>query len=198
MILILSVGGIVRNTAVVGGLVVLLLFVGPTLTSPEAAAQEYGELQGVFEEVPASAEAGGSFPLRGAGFAPNSTIEVLLVQNASGQEVGPGTATADDSGTLATGVALPPDLEPGPYTLTASGIAVDGGSRVLAADLQIQGDLEETGFAVIPDPISSGSGGIQESSGGGGFPLALGGGLLVLGVGLLIAGAWWLFNPVVR
>ena len=175
------VGGSVRLTVVVGSLFVLVA-VGASLAAPEAAAQQYAESQGALDEVPTSAEKGSAVPLRGDGFAPNSTVEVLLIVNASGEALGPGIAAVDDQGILATALALPETLEPGTYTIRASGIAVDGGSRVLSGGFVIEGESAAAELPIVPGSGSSGGG-------GGMAAVAI---IFVFVAGLVIVGGlWW-------
>lgn len=175
------VGGSVRR-AVVAGCLFALVVVGASVASPQAAAQQYDASQGALEEVPASAGKGGSVPLRGDGFAPNSTVEVLLVVDASGETMGPGLAAVDDRGILATALALPESLEPGSYTIQASGVAVDGGSRVLSGGFVIEGETAAAELPIVPvSGPSGGAGGMAAVA----IPFALVAGLLIIG------GLWW-------
>lgn len=133
------------------GIASALLVVGMlALTSPTATAQEYGESLGDLEDVPASAVAGESIPMRGSGFAAASILDVSLIANATGEIILLGTVTVGADGTINTSVVIPADVDRGFYTLSAAGTAVDGGSRILSAGLEVVESTPSTTASTSP------------------------------------------------
>jgi len=115
----------VKRIAYVG---LLTIATACLVAAPAAVAQEYvgeaGDLDVTMSATPT---------VSGAGFAANSAVFLTLTVNSTGEVIELATLETDSLGTLSGSVMLPDDLEPGTFTLTATGVTEDGASRVLSA-----------------------------------------------------------------
>ena len=108
----------------------VVMFALLILASASAAkAQEYGESRGALT-VRSYLE------VSGEGFSANSAVKMELVNDATGERIDLGTTTVDDTGALAGSIAIPDGLATGTYTLTGTGVAADGVTRVLSVTLK--------------------------------------------------------------
>ncbi|MCW2581653.1 MAG: hypothetical protein JWQ53_443 [Klenkia sp.] len=96
-----------------------------------------------------SVTAGQKLTLQGAGFAPNSTVQLTLFS----APVSLGTVVTDENGSFSVEVTLPANLTNGTHTLVATGINPDGTTRNLVITVTVSGGvvtdaatLANTGF----------------------------------------------------
>ena len=87
-------------------------------------------------------EAGDTVTVTGGGFAPGSTVTIVL--DVDGTEVELGTATADDDGNISVEVTIPADVA-GSGVLLAKGTTADGGTRELGIRIS-GGQVEQLAF----------------------------------------------------
>ncbi|MEA3502571.1 MAG: hypothetical protein U9R47_07335, partial [Actinomycetota bacterium] len=128
-------------------LIFLVSLVWAVVAPSIAMAQEYGPSLGDLRDVPTIVRAGEWVALRGTGFAASSDVEISLMANDLGDTAVLGGVVVDDEGTLETSVPLSDDVEPGAYTISASGDTVDGGVRVLSTALQVVPEDTDTTVA---------------------------------------------------
>jgi len=112
--------------------------------------------------------AGQKLTLQGAGFAPNSTVQLTVFST----PVSLGTTVADGTGAFSAEVTIPAGLTNGTHHLVASGVDASGAVRNLVTEVTLSGGtpaLAYTGFSPAP---------------------YIGGGLVLLlaGAGLVVAG----------
>lgn len=139
--------------------------------APVAMAQEYGgSSEGLVVDV-----ADGTLEVSGDGFMPNSAVRVALTSQDTGQTIDLGVLSSDASGAVAGQFSLPDDLPPGRFTLSVTGMAADGSTRVLSSELEV---------------TSGGAEVVEEPSGG--LPAGAIAGIAV-GAAALVAAGWWLF-----
>jgi len=102
-----------------------------TLVGPTAAAQEYATETGDLElETTITV----TITLSGDGFVPNSIV--FVTATIDGVEIELGTIPTDELGAFAGEIVLPGDLEPGTYTIVATGVTEVGATRVLTSSLE--------------------------------------------------------------
>jgi hypothetical protein len=149
------------------------------IATPAAFAQGYGPSLGDLGGVASNVAPGSQVSFTGDGFAPGGDLDVVLTSDSDGSVTELGTAVAGQDGTAHASFAVPEGLAPGAYTLSVSGGALDGGTRVLSAGLQV-------------NPQGAGS----SSGTGSAVPFIIG------GIVLLIAAAgglfWWRSRNVYR
>lgn len=103
-----------------------------------ASAQPYPPSEDEGTVNRSTVEAGGSVIFCGDGFAPGSTVTILVDEEVEG------TRTADAEGEFCTTITLD---EPGTYELSGVGVDADGGARVVTATVTVvaAGGLPRTG-----------------------------------------------------
>jgi hypothetical protein len=176
--------------------VMLALIVwGLMVVSPAAIAQEYGESLGDLAPLPALVADAETVPLQGSGFAAGSTVEISLMSNETGEVVSLGVATTESSGDLDASVSVPEGLAPGAYTISVSGEAVDGGTRVLTGSLQAGEETtgSETTSTVGGDDSEALAVEDDDGSGGGVPPAVVVGAVVVVSIAVA-GGAFWLLS----
>lgn len=112
---------------------------------------------------------GQSITVSGTGYAPFSTVTVLVYSSPTVL----GTAVADENGAFTFTGTLPAGLAAGSHTLVAAGIDVDGNPRYLTQAITVGADTDSGGLAYTGADIA--------------LPLAGGAAALLLGGGLLVA-----------
>jgi len=122
-----------------------LLALAVLAVMPGAVAQQYGESQGTLA-------VSHLMEVSGDGFSPGSTVKMGLRRDGTDETTDLGSLACDGAGRLAGAIALPEGLPGGRYTLTATGVTLDGATRVLSAELQVPG----SGSDETPDESSDG------------------------------------------
>ncbi|GHE11628.1 fibronectin type III domain-containing protein [Klenkia taihuensis] len=110
--------------------------------------------------------AGQTLTLQGSGYAPNSTVELLVFSS----PVSLGTVVTDENGSFSVEVTVPANLANGTHHLVATGVDANGNVRNLVITVTVSGGvatLATTGFDAVPVAV------------GGGLVLLTGAGLLV-------------------
>ncbi|SDF68600.1 fibronectin type III domain-containing protein [Klenkia brasiliensis] len=110
--------------------------------------------------------AGQKITLEGTGYAPNSTVELLVYSS----PVSLGTVVTDENGSFSVEVTVPANLANGTHHLVATGVDPSGNVRNLVIAVTVSGGqavLATTGFDAVPVAV------------GGGLVLLAGAGLLV-------------------
>ena len=116
------------------GLVAVLLLVAV----PVAQAQEYGESVGdLVLESPGPHNPGDAPSFSGEGFLPGSDVSMTLLANADGAITDMGVVTADAAGAIVGAFVVPLDASDGTYTVSATGVAADGATRILSARIVV-------------------------------------------------------------
>lgn len=123
----------VRVLAAVGIMVVTLALV---LLAPSATiAQPYGpSVQGTLTVSDETVGPGQSITVSGKGFKAASSISLVFESLPTSL----GTTSSDASGAFAKQVTIPADAALGSHTITATGPAPDGGTRVLSRAVNVQ------------------------------------------------------------
>ena len=110
--------------------------------------------------------AGQKVTLQGSGYAPNSTVQLVVYSS----PVTLGTVVADQDGNFSIEVTVPATLANGTHHLVATGVDANGNVRNLVITVMVNGGvavLATTGFDAVPVAV------------GGALVLLVGGGLLV-------------------
>jgi hypothetical protein len=131
--------GIVAVATIAG-----LMIVGALWLAPAASAQPYGGTTGPLTVT----RSGDVWNVSGTGFMADSQVTLMLTGD-GGTEVTLGALFADSSGALAGSVPVPDGLDPGVYTLSATGVSADGATRVLSAAVTVT-EEGETGVPSAP------------------------------------------------
>ncbi len=117
--------------------VILLIIGSAALTAaPLAFAQEYAQETGDLELTRPKV-----LTLSGDGFVADSVVFLTLTATGTDQVIDLGTLETDSTGAFSGSITLPDDLEPGMYTLSATGVTEDGATRVLSAEASLGGDV---------------------------------------------------------
>jgi hypothetical protein len=170
---------------------VVIALIGPLtvvslgLWASPAAAQPYtpggGPLQTSTGSAPVAT--GSSVSVAGSGFAPGASVSIFIASTPTLV----GTATTNSSGRFVASIVIPPGLESGTHTLTATGPAADGGTVSLTAKIVVNGEVTSasSGFVQAASEGSAPSGlpftGADIAQGGTvGIALILLGGLIFL------------------
>lgn len=106
-----------------------------------ASAQNY-DVDGSLDVDVSTIEAGDTVTVTGGGFAPGSTVTIVL--DVDGTEIELGTAAADDDGNISVEVTIPAEFA-GSGVLLAKGTTADGGVRELGVRIA-GGQVEELAF----------------------------------------------------
>lgn len=105
-----------------------------SLGVPIANAQQYEDEVGDLDlEVTVSI----TVTLSGEGYVGDSVVYVTLTSDDGEQVVDLGTIPTDDQGRFFGDVTLPEGLEPGTYTIAATGVTSQGATRVLSAPVGV-------------------------------------------------------------
>ena len=118
--------------------VVSLLIIGSVCltVAPVAVAQEYAQETGDLELTKNLI-----LTLSGDGFVGDSVVFVTVTANGTDEVIDLGTLEVDSTGAFSGLITLPDDLEPGIHTISATGVTVDGATRVLSVEVSIGGDV---------------------------------------------------------
>ena len=117
--------------------VILLIIGSAALTAaPLAFAQEYAQETGDLELTRPKV-----LTLSGDGFVADSVVFLTLTATGTDQVIDLGTLETDSTGAFSGSITVPDDLEPGMYTLSATGVTEDGATRVLSAEASLGGDV---------------------------------------------------------
>lgn len=154
----------------------------PAVHKPSAVpAVDDGDLTGANGPI-TSAVAGQKVVLRGEGYLPGSTVELLVYST----PVSLGTATVGPDGTFVAEVTLPADLAAGSHHLVATGVDENGDVRNLVIEVAVTAD--GTATVTSAQATDGDQGGLAYTGAdiavpaiGGLAALAVGGGLLVAG-----------------
>jgi len=112
-----------------------------SLGVPVASAQQYEDEVGDLDlEVTVSI----TVTLSGEGYVGDSVVYVTLTSDDGEQVVELGTIPTDDQGRFFGDVALPEGLEPGTYTIAATGVTSEGATRVLSAPVGVGQEIALT------------------------------------------------------
>ena len=122
-----------RPRAVVSLLIIGLVW---STAAPLAAAQEYAPETGDLELTKNLI-----LTLSGDGFVGDSVVFVTVTANGTDEVIDLGTLEVDSTGAFSGLITLPDDLEPGIHTISATGVTVDGATRVLSVEVSIGGDV---------------------------------------------------------
>ncbi|MCO7218408.1 fibronectin type III domain-containing protein [Klenkia sp. PcliD-1-E] len=140
---------------------------GPA-TPSAVPSQDNGDITGPAGPI-SKLTAGQKLTLQGDGFAPLSTVQLLVYSS----PVSLGTVVTDGSGRFSVEVTIPAGLANGTHHLVATGVDADGNTRNLVVQVTVSGgvvtdaSLATTGFTAVPVAV------------GGGLVLLTGAGLLV-------------------
>lgn len=140
------------------------LISGPSIPS-SVPAQDNGDITGPAGPI-SKITAGQKITLQGSGFAPNSTVQLLVYSS----PVSLGTVVTDSTGSFSVEVTVPANLANGTHHLVATGVDANGNVRNLVISVTVSGGvatLATTGFDAVPVAV------------GGGLVLLTGAGLLV-------------------
>lgn len=153
---------------------------------PSPASGQYptgGQVDGALTVSDDRVVAGSQLTISGSGFRANS--EALIVFQSSPL----GTAPTSSSGSLSAEVTLPADARPGAHTITATGPAPDGGTRVLSSRVIIRpAQSQQPGQSAGQPSRGMGATGVDVSATrGGGLLPRTGGGIAMLVGGALAA-----------
>ena len=198
-----------RGVRVVQGVAILTVLSLLVLAPGAVAAQTYQPGQGPLTVSSSTPEPGDEITMTGEGFGPSVVVDIQLVPNAGGSAIPLGEATTDSNGRFSASVVIPDTLVAGVYRLQATGLAPDGGTMILSADLSITQVLSEgvqedgeTTDTTVAAPTTSApdteavAGEEEDGSGGTAFPYVLvGAGLFIVVVGGTI---WWRFRAANR
>jgi hypothetical protein len=127
--------------------------------------QDNGDITGPAGPI-SSLTAGQKVTLTGSGYAPNSTVTLVVYSS----PVTLGTVVADANGNFSVEVTVPANLANGTHYLVATGVDAQGNTRNLVITVTVSGGvatLATTGFDAVPVAV------------GGALVLLVGGGLLV-------------------
>jgi hypothetical protein len=138
----------------------------PGPATPSAVpTQDNGDITGPAGPI-SKITAGQKITLQGTGFAPNSTVQLLVYSS----PVSLGTVVTDENGSFSVEVTVPANLANGTHHLVATGVDANGNVRNLVIAVTVSGGvatLATTGFDAVPVAV------------GGGLVLLTGAGLLV-------------------
>ncbi|CAB4928940.1 MAG: hypothetical protein F2825_09695 [Actinobacteria bacterium] len=142
---------------------------GITIPGPATPAsvptQDNGDITGPAGPI-STLTAGQTITLQGSGYAPNSTVQLLVYSS----PVSLGTVVADQNGNFSVEVTVPANLANGTHHLVATGVDAQGNVRNLVITVTVSGGvatLATTGFDAVPVAV------------GGALVMLVGGGLLV-------------------
>jgi hypothetical protein len=98
-----------------------------------AVAVDYPATTGPLSVSPTSVEAGGTVTVKGGGFAPGATIQIVIASTPTLLT----TVGADGSGSFSTTVTIPESIEAGAHTLSATGASPSGGTVTLSTAITV-------------------------------------------------------------
>ncbi|MGY1745286.1 fibronectin type III domain-containing protein [Blastococcus sp. SYSU D00695] len=153
----------------------------PAVQKPAAVpTQDDGDISRADGSSLSSVAPGQTVTLRGTGFLPGATIELLVYST----PISLGTAVAGPDGTFLVDVTLPADLPAGTHHLVATGVDANGNVRNLVIEVAVAAD----GTAAVTSARAADAEGLAYTGADIAVP-ALGGlAALVIGGGLVVAG----------
>jgi hypothetical protein len=125
--------------------VALMLLVAGLIALGSAGAASAQEYSGQSDRLSTSRSAspGGSLDVSGSGFKADTVVNLALANRSTGEALDLGTLAADAAGVVTGSISLPDGLDPGTYTVTATGVTGDGATRVLSTDLEVAAGIVE-------------------------------------------------------
>jgi methionine-rich copper-binding protein CopC len=109
-----------------------------SLSVPIAGAQQYEDEVGDLDLVVTVSI---TVTMSGEGYVGDSVVYVALTSEDGEQVVELGTIPTDDQGRFFGEIVLPDDLEPGTYTIAATGVTGQGATRVLSTSVAVGQDV---------------------------------------------------------
>jgi hypothetical protein len=103
-----------------------------TVATPQASAQ-YGYGGGTLGASSTTVTPGQSITVSGDKYAKNTPIDITIASAPTHI----GSATTDANGAFSTSVKIPSSTGPGTHTISASGLAPDGTTRVLSVTITV-------------------------------------------------------------
>jgi len=117
------------------GVASVLVPMGVAAAVPASAPTAYPVTSGSLTVNPSTVKPGDTVHVSGDGFAPGAHVDLELHST----PVSLGGVDADGAGEFSTTVTIPSSTSSGTHTIEATGEAATGGTRVLSAEITVQG-----------------------------------------------------------